>query len=80
MVAEEMGNSNVKCNQIADASIEIEKTIKDLPEQELRDEKVLKIKLKQCFRQKNDINLMAEGKYLDQLTEKIMELVEDLYL
>lgn len=80
MVAEDTGNSYSRCNQIADAAIEIEKIVKDLSEQELQDEKVLKVVLKKCFENKTDIGSMAEGKCLEMLTEKIMELVRDLYL
>ena len=43
MVAEDIGDSYVRCGQIADAAIEIEKIIKDLSEQELQDEKVVKV-------------------------------------
>lgn len=80
MVAEDVGNSFSRCNQIADAAIEIEKKIKDLSEQELQDETVLKAVLKKCFENKGDIDSMAAGKYLDMLLEKVMELVQDLYL
>ena len=48
MVAEDMGNSYEKCEQIASVAIEIEKHIKELSEQELRDETSLK---KRNFRQ-----------------------------
>ena len=64
MVAEDMGDSYNRCSQIADASIEIEKIIKDLSEAELKDEKVLKVVLKKCI----------------ESTDKIMELVRDVYL
>lgn len=80
MVAEDMSNSNQKCNQIADVSIEIEKIIKDLSEQELRDEAVLKVVLKKCFEGKEEIDSMAQGNSLEKLTEKIIELVRDVYL
>lgn len=80
MVADDTGNSYSRCNQIADAAIEIEKKIKELSEQELQDEKVLKDVLKKCFENKADIGSMAEGKCLEMLTEKIMELVRDVYL
>ena len=80
MVAEDVGNSFSRCNQIADAAIEIEKKIKDLSERELQDETVLKAVLKKCFENKGDIDSMAAGKYLDMLLEKVMELVQDLYL
>lgn len=59
---------------------EIEKIIKDLSEQELQDEKVVKVILKKCFENKEDIGSMAEGMCLEMLTEKVMELVRDLYL
>ena len=80
MVAEDMGDSYNRCSQIADASIEIEEIIKDLSEAELRDEKVLKVVLKKCIESKSDIKSMADGKSLDMLTDKIMELVRDVYL
>ena len=80
MVAEDIGDSYVRCGQIADAAIEIEKIIKDLSEQELQDEKVVKVILKKCFENKEDIGSMAEGMCLEMLTEKVMELVRDLYL
>ena len=80
MVAEDMGDSYNRCSQIADASIEIEEIIKDLSEAELRDEKVFKVVLKKCIESKSDIKPMANGKSLDMLTDKIMELVKDVYL
>ena len=80
MVAEDMGDSYNRCSQIADASIEIEKIIKDLSEAELKDEKVLKVVLKECIESKSDIKSMADGMSLDMLTDKIMELVKDVYL
>lgn len=80
MVAEGMGNSYNRCSQIADASIEIEKIIKDLSEENLKDEKVLKEVLKKCIESKSDIKSMADGRSLDMLTDKIMEFVRDVYL
>ncbi|MGN6710109.1 LlaJI family restriction endonuclease [Anaerocolumna jejuensis] len=80
MVAEDIGNSNEKCNQIADVAIEIEKIIKDLSEQELMDEKVVRVVLRKCFGGKEEISSMAEGSNLDSLTDKVMELVRDVYL
>lgn len=80
MIAEDLGISYRRCNQIADVSLEIEKIIKNLSEQELRDEVVLKKVLKQCFENKHDISSMAEGKSLDKLVNKIKELVRDVYL
>ena len=66
--------------RIADVSIEIEKIIKELPEEELKDEKILKVLLKKCIESKSDIKSMAYGSSLDMLTDKIMELVRDVYL
>ena len=60
--------------------LSIEEIIKDLSEAELRDEKVLKVVLKKCIESKSDIKSMADGKSLDMLTDKIMELVRDVYL
>lgn len=80
MVAEDIGNSYTRCSQIADAAIEIENNIKVLSEQELQDEKVLKVILKKCFEGKEDIYSMAEGKNLEMLAGKVMELVRDVYL
>lgn len=80
MVAEDVGNSYNRCGQIADAAIEIEKIIKELSEQELQDETMLKAVMKKCFESKNDISSMAEGQCLEMLTEKVTELVRDVYL
>ena len=80
MVAEDMGNSYVRCNQIADASIEIEKNIKELSEKELQDEKIIEVILRKCFEDKEDIESMAERDNLEMLVEKVMELVRDVYL
>ena len=54
--------------------------VKDLSEAELRDEKVFKVVLKKCIESKSDIKPMADGTSLDMLTDKIMELVRDVYL
>lgn len=80
MVAEDTGNSYKLCNQLADASIEIEKIIKNLSEQKLKDEKAMKSLLKECIENKADIKSMAKERYLDMLTDKIMELIKDVYL
>ena len=69
-----------RCNQIADASIEIEKKIKELSEKELQNEKVIIDILRKCFEDKEDIASMAEGDNLEMLVEKVMELVRNLYL
>lgn len=52
-----MGDSYNRCSQIADASIEIEEIIKDLSEAELRDEKVLKVVLKNALKVNQILNL-----------------------
>ena len=70
MVAEDIGNSYGRCNQIADASIEIEKKIKELSEKELQNEKVIIDILRKCFEDKEDIASMAEGDNLEMLVEK----------
>lgn len=80
MVAEDIGDSYARCNQIADASIEIEKNIKKLSEKELQDEKRIKVILRKCFEEKENIVSMADGDNLDMLVEKVMELVRDVYL
>lgn len=80
MVAEDLGDSYVRCSQIADVSLQIEKNIKNLSEQELQDETVFEMVLKQCFENKDDISSMAEGKSLEKLTKRVMELVRDVYL
>ena len=54
--------------------------VDNLSEAELKDEKVLKVVLKKCIESKSDIKPMADGKSLDMLTDKIMELVRDVYL
>ena len=61
MVAEDMGGSYEKCEQIASVAIEIEKHIKELSEQELRDETIVKVILQHCFDDKEDISAMAKG-------------------
>ena len=80
MVAEDVGNSYSKCDQIADAALKIESKIKELSEQELRDEAVVRVILKNCFEGLDDINSMAEGNSLDKLTDEIMELIGEVYL
>lgn len=80
MVAEDMGDSYNRCSQIADASIEIEKIIKDLSEAELKDEKVLKEVLEKCIESKSDIKSLTEDRFLNMLTDKVMELIRSVYL
>lgn len=80
MVAEDIGDSYSKCDQIADVALKIESMIKELSEQELRDEAVVRVVLKNCFEGMDDINSMAEGNSFDKLTDKIMELIMEVYL
>ena len=80
MVAEDIDNSYGRCNQIADASIEIEKKIKELSEKELQDEKIISVILRKCFEDKEDIASMVEGDNLEQLVEQVMELVIEVSL
>ena len=80
MVAEDQGNSYGKCKQIALVSVEIEKNIRILSERELRDEIVVKEVLQKSFEGKNEISAMADGYSLDRLTNKIMELIREMYL
>lgn len=80
MVADDSGTSYGRCSQIADVSLEIEKVIKNLSDGELQDETVLKVVLKQCFENKENISSMAEGESLEKLTKRVMELVRDVYL
>ncbi|MCI9341367.1 MAG: hypothetical protein HFG94_12075 [Dorea sp.] len=62
------------------AAIEIEKYIKELSEQELRDETIVKVILQYCFDDKKDMSAMAKGNSLDKLVEKVMELIREVYL
>ena len=75
-----MGGSYEKCEQIASVAIEIEKHIKELSEQELRDETIVKVILQHCFDDKEDISAMAKGHSLDMLIDKVMELIREVYL
>lgn len=80
MVAEDIGDSYSRCDQIADVALRIESMIKELSEQELRDEAVVRVVLKNCFEGMDDINLMVEGNNLDKLTDKIMELIRSVFV
>lgn len=78
MAAEDSANAYIICSQIADASIEIEKSIKNLSDQKLKDEKVLKKVLRKVIKDKCAI--LSEEKYLEILEGKMSELVKELYL
>ena len=80
MVAEDIGNSYGRCNQIADASIEIEKKIKELSEKELQNEKVIIDILRNGFKDKEEIASMAEGDNLEMLVEIVIELIREVYM
>ena len=79
-IGEIVEDNAVEIMGLADASIEIEKIIKNLSEQKLKDEKAMKSLLKECIENKADIKSMAKERYLDMLTNKIMELIKDVYL
>lgn len=49
------------------AAIEIEKYIKELSEQELRDETIVKVILQYCFDDKKDMSAMTKGNSLDKI-------------
>lgn len=80
MVAEDIGDAYHLCNQFADASIEIERSIKKLSDSELRDENVLKYILEKCIKSKVALKSIANGRFLDMLTNRIMDFIRDLYL
>lgn len=80
IVAEDLSYSQKLCSNIADVAIKIENVIKDLSDQELQDKEVLKVVLKRCVEGNTGIGSMAEGQCLEMLTEKVMELIRDLYL
>lgn len=80
MVAEDYGSSYARCSQIADVALKIDSVIKELSEQELTDESIVRVVLEGSFEGVDDINLMVEGKYLDKLTNIIMDLVREVYL
>lgn len=58
----------------------IKRHIKELSEQELRDETIVKVILQHCFDDKENISSMAKGHSLDKLVEKVMELIREVYL
>lgn len=80
IVAEDIGNSHSRCDQIANVALRIENAIKELSEQELKDEAVVRVVLKKCFEGMDDINSMVEGNSLNNLTDKMMELILEVYL
>ena len=41
---------------------------------------IVKVILKHCFDDKEDISAMAKGNSLDKLVEKVMELIREVYL
>ena len=80
MVAEDIGNSYEKCEQIAEVAIEIEKHIKKLSEQELRNETIVKVILQNCFDGTDEISAMARGNSLQQLVGTVMKFIKEVYL
>ena len=63
-----------------DSKKQVEKYIKELSEQELRDETIVKVILQYCFDDKKDMSAMAKGNSLDKFVEKVMELIREVYL
>ena len=80
MVAEDMGNSIALCEQIADAAIELEKYIKEMSEQELAEEDTIRKILEQCFEEKGELSAMTKANSFNQLVEKIMVMIREVYL
>ena len=80
MVAENGRNVYSCCSEIADVAIEIEKIIKNLSDDELKNEKVIEDMLKKCIENKDDISSMTKGISFKLLTEKMMELIKGVYL
>ena len=80
MAAEDIEDSYERCNQIADVALAIEKLIKNMSEQDLQDESILEPALERCFEGKDDIKTIAEWRSLERLTEKVMELIVDVFL
>ncbi|MSS11285.1 LlaJI family restriction endonuclease [Clostridium sp. WB02_MRS01] len=80
MLAEDTGNSFSRCDQLADVALKIESMIKELSEQELKDETVISVVLKKCFEGMADINSMVEGNSFNKLIVGVMELIQGVYL
>jgi hypothetical protein len=80
MLAEDTGNSFSRCDQLADVALKIESMIKELSEQELKDETVISVVLKKCFEGMADINSMVEGNSFNKLIVGVMELIQSVYL
>ena len=80
MVAENVGDVHSRCSKIADAAIDIEQIIKSLPDDELKDEKVIEDMLRKCIENKDGISSMIKGNSFKMLTEKVRELVKEVYL
>lgn len=80
LVAESAGNFDVKCNQIAEAALNMENIIKNLSEMEMENLNVVKAELVKCFEGMGEIASVAQGRSLDKLAEKMMELIKTVYL
>lgn len=79
-VAENGDDSYSMCEQIAEAAMNIEREIKKLDEPELKNRQTIEIILKKSFEKETNISSMAEGRMLNIMIEKIMELVREMYL
>lgn len=72
--------SDEKCSHIADAALNIDHRIRGLSERELVDKAVMKESLEKCFEGFDDIQPMAEGQYLEEMVQRVMEFAEEVYL
>lgn len=79
-VAEDMGKSFEKCEQFAEVALEVEEHIKEMSEEKLKDKRIIKFMLRQCLESREKISIMASGNSMDRLVEKIMELIQEIYL
>lgn len=79
-VAENGDDSYSMCEQIAEAAMNIEREIKKLNETELKNRQTIEIILKKSFEKETNISSMAEGRMLNLMIEKIMELIREMYL
>lgn len=81
LVAENVGNSYWKYEQIADASLKIETAIKDLKEENLQNERSIASVLAKCFEGMNELQtMMQETVFSGNLIKRIMELIKNTYL
>lgn len=80
MAAEDTAKSLKLCEQIADVAIELEGYIKKMTEQELTEEEKVRKILEQCFTEKGELSAMVKANSFNELVEKIMEMIREVYL